>query len=251
MRVLSIDLDYIMSPVIELYNEVGYQADPIARWKNLFDNTAFKESHFYIDQGNLIYCYDLFLEAIKNCSSVSFGYEHDSILKVIANEKNLEIINIDHHDDMFHGYHSYNQSLSDDEILELEYKDLSNGCVPNEGNWGAWLHANGKLKSFTWIGNTTSRNKDRSDYITKNLMGKKYRATTRDDFYIFDKKFDHVFVCCSPQYLPKNHWHYFTMFILAYEVFSKKQVNLESLNKKYFVEKIHENVTDEIFQSLL
>ena len=251
MRVLSIDLDYIMGPVIELYNEVGYQADPVSRWKNLFDNTAFKESHFYIDQGNLIYCYDLFLEAMDKCSSVSFGYEHDAILHYIGDKEDLEIINIDHHDDMFHAHYSnLEEDLDDDEILMREYEDLKNGYTPNEGNWGAWLHAMGKLKSFTWIGNKTSANVDRSNFITENLMGKNYRATTREDFHIFNTEFDHIFVCCSPQYMPKNHWHYFTMFILAYEIFSKKEVDKTVLDKKYSIEKSHQNLTDEIFGSL-
>jgi len=250
MRVLSIDLDYIMGPVIELYNEVGYQSDPINRWQNLFDNTAFKESHFYIDQGNLVYCYDLFLEAIKSSPSVSFGYEHDSILYQIAENDNLEIINIDHHDDMFNGHYSeIDGNVDDQEILQMELDDLKNGAAPNEGNWGAWLYSQGKLKSFTWIGNKTSRNTDRTNFV-KGLLGKNYRTYSRDNFNIFNKKFDHVFVCCSPQYMPKNHWHYFTMFILAYEIFSKKKVDKSLLDKKYSTEKTRSNVTDEIFGSL-
>ena len=53
MKVLSIDLDYIMSPVIELYNNTFFDRNPTLRWEKLFDKTSFKESHFYIDQGNL------------------------------------------------------------------------------------------------------------------------------------------------------------------------------------------------------
>lgn len=64
------------------------------------------------------------------------------------------------------------EDLDDDEILMREYEDLKNGYTPNEGNWGAWLHAMGKLKSFTWIGNKTSANVDRLNFITENLMEK-------------------------------------------------------------------------------
>jgi len=81
-------------------------------------------------------------------------------------------------------------------------------------------------------------------------MGKNYHATTREDFHIFNTEFDHIFVCCSPQYMPKNHWHYFTMFILAYEIFSNKEVDKTVLDKKYSIEKSHQNLTDEIFGSL-
>ena len=34
MKVLSIDLDYIMGPVIELYNGLYYENHPTIRWDN-------------------------------------------------------------------------------------------------------------------------------------------------------------------------------------------------------------------------
>lgn len=40
------------------------------------------------------------------------------------------------------------------------------------------------------------------------------------------------------------------MFILAYEIFSKKEVDKTVLDKKYSIEKSHQNLTDEIFGSL-
>ena len=48
--------------------------------------------------------------------------------------------------------------------------------------------------------------------------------------YVIEFKFDHIFVCLSPQYIPKNHWHYFTMFMQACE-HSGKQVIVHE--KKY------------------
>ena len=77
MRVLSIDLDYIMGPSIELYNSLFFDDNQSTRWRNLFDNSNFKENHLVIDQGGLLYCFDVFLKALKNCENVSFGYEHD------------------------------------------------------------------------------------------------------------------------------------------------------------------------------
>ena len=79
-RVLSIDLDYIMSPSIEMYNNLVYDYNPSTRWRNILDHTAIRDNHIYIDQGNLLFCFDTFLKALQNCNSVSFGYEHDSIL---------------------------------------------------------------------------------------------------------------------------------------------------------------------------
>ena len=80
MRVLSIDLDYIMAPSIELYETLQHDANPTTRWNQLFDNSDFRDCHFILDQGNLLFCFDIFLRALKHCNNVSFGYEHDAIL---------------------------------------------------------------------------------------------------------------------------------------------------------------------------
>ena len=37
MRVLSIDLDYIMGPVIELYNGLMFNENPTIRWEQFFN----------------------------------------------------------------------------------------------------------------------------------------------------------------------------------------------------------------------
>ena len=74
MRVLSIDLDYIMGPVIELYNGLMFNDNPTLRWEQFFNRTDFNESHFRIDQSSLLFCYNTFLKALRNCDSVSFGY---------------------------------------------------------------------------------------------------------------------------------------------------------------------------------
>ena len=102
MRVLSIDLDYIMAPSIEIYNNLIYDYNPSTRWRNIFDQTALRDSHIFIDQGNLLFCFDTFLKAlVQSCDSVSFGYEHDSILFDIKDFSDMHLINIDHHDDVF------------------------------------------------------------------------------------------------------------------------------------------------------
>ena len=66
-------------------------------------NTDFNDKCFRIDQSNLLFCFNTFLKAIKNCQNVSFGYDHDAILSDIAKFDNIDLINIDHHDDFFHG----------------------------------------------------------------------------------------------------------------------------------------------------
>ena len=220
MRVLSIDLDYIMGPSIQIYNGLKFDPDPTIRWEQLFNTTDFDESHFRIDQSNLLFCYNTFLKALRNCDSdkVSFGYEHDSILFSIADQENIDLINIDHHDDVFGG--DYTQEMPDEEAYQMEFYELLKHDRVHEGNWGAWLGGKGKLNSFTWIGNANSGNKVRNQFNAEVVPN--YRNVEKEE-YIFDNyNFDYIFVCMSPQYIPPNYWHYFAMFISAFEEFSGK-----------------------------
>ena len=56
MKILCIDLDYFMSPTIQLYNNAFFDNNPLTRWNDLFNNTDFKENHLTIDQSNLLFC---------------------------------------------------------------------------------------------------------------------------------------------------------------------------------------------------
>ena len=139
MKVLSIDLDYIMGSVINVYDEIyDDHKNPLMRWKRLYDDFSFKESHFYIDNSSLIYCYHLFLKVIKKkrgkkSPSVSFGYDNDAILFSIGDYSDIDLINIDHHD-----------CIGSDDDPEKEYEQVQNNRV-NNSNWVSWLHANNKL----------------------------------------------------------------------------------------------------------
>jgi hypothetical protein len=242
MKVLSIDLDIIMGSVLEIYQGLRWDDNPTVRWKVLYETSDFKESNFYIDQDALLFCYETFLKALKNCNSVTFGYDHDSILYDIAKYNNIDIVNIDHHDDMFHM--SFKDYADGYDALKLEYEMISTANHINEGNWGSWLNSQNKLRSFTWIRNQTSRNVDRIDFI-RNLLGDKFQSYLRSEYQFKDYNFDHIFVCLSPQYIPQNHWHYFTMFMMAYEEYTGKKINLIA-NKKFENEIKFNQVTNEI-----
>ena len=243
MRVLSIDLDYIMGPSIELYNSLFFDNNPTTRWRDLFDNSNFKENHLVIDQGSLLYCFDVFLKALKDCENVSFGYEHDSILYDIKDFSNIDLINIDHHDDVLGG--DYSGSM-DYEIwkngLEKEYFEIVNDNRVHEGNWIAWLASQKKLNSCVWIGNENSGNKSRN-FFNEQIVPN-YLNVEKENYKFDNYKFEHIFVCLSPQYIPKNHWHYFSMFIKVYEQFSGKDAIIH--NKKYEHELRNLKVNDEI-----
>lgn len=243
-KVLSIDLDYIMGPSIEIYNDILFDEDPMTRWKHLYEFTDFKESLFYIDQSSLIYCYDVFLKALKNCSNVGFGYEHDEILFELQNHENIEILNIDHHDDVF--CYDFSDNFPGDNLTsELEALRLHERV--HEGNWGAWLHLKGKLNRLDWITNVNSRNLKKNDFNYEFLGRDKYETYTRNKYIFKDYNFDYIFVCLSPQYMPQAHWHYFTMFMMAYETYTGKKVDVNTFAKRKFMqEKKFNQVTDEI-----
>ena len=237
-KVLSIDLDYIMGPTIELYQHEKYYENPTIRWERLFESTHFKENQFYIDQSNLMYCYSAFLRALtrnKKKPEVLFGYDHDSILYLIGNESNIELINIDHHDDVLHGSFigEIGDREEDTEDLEKELHCLKKYHAVNEGNWGAWLHVHDKLKSFTWIYNKNSANLDRN-FFNEKILGDKYSTSLKQDYEFEDYDFDYIFVCLSPQYVPPAHWHYFTMFMATYEEILSQKPSVVSDRKFEF-----------------
>lgn len=241
MKVLSIDLDYIMGPTIELYNGLFFDQNASTRWRNLFERSDFRENHIFIDQSNLMFCYNAFLKSLKHCKDVSFGYDHDSILYKISDFSDIELINIDHHDDVFAA------DYRDDyyEFLEKEYSEIIESNKVHEGNWVAWLANKDKIKSYTWIGNKNSANKIRNDFNSKIVPN--YLNIEKENYKFDNYNFDHIFVCLSPQYIPKNHWHYFSMFISAFEEFTEKSANIISwATKKYEIELRHSKVTDEI-----
>jgi len=244
MRVLSIDLDYIMEPSIEIYNDVVYDHNPETRWRNLFEQTPFRDNSFEINISNLMYCYNTFLKAIKECESVSFGFSHDAILFELDNyEEPIDLINIDHHDDVFNG--DYIGDMGVNEGLSKEYFEMESGGRINEGNWIAYLKSKEKLNSYTWIRNENSKNVEWTQFNAELIGQDNYIHTVRD-FYLIEEyeKFDHVFVCLSPQYIPHRFWHYFAMFISVYEELNGQPANV--ISKTFESEQRYLKTSDEI-----
>ena len=102
------------------------------------------------------------------------------------------------------------------------------------------------MSSFTWICNPNSGNLNRNDFNFE-LLKEKYKTYDRTQYEFYDYKFDEIFVCLSPQYIPKNHWHYFTMFMIAYEKYTGKKVDTSSIGKRKFEQEIrHNQVTNAI-----
>lgn len=244
MRVLSIDLDYIMAPSIEIIYGMFHDENPSTRWRNLYEGTSIRDHHLQIDTTNLMFCYNLFLKSLKKSKSVSFGYDHDDILYYIDKFQDIDLINIDHHDDVFSGDFT-NLCKTQDESIGKEYGEIINSNRVHEGNWIAWLASKNKINSCLWVRNENSRNVKRNPYNEKIVPN--YSDCLKEEFNLDNYNFDHIFVCLSPQYIPQIHWHYFSMFITAYEEFTGKGASILSwATKKYELELRHSKVTDEI-----
>lgn len=232
-----------MGPTIEDYGVVNFHRNPTIRWDRFFSKSDSKESDFYIDKSNLLFCYNLFLKCLKTCNDVSFGYDHDSILFSISNYNNIDLINIDHHDDVFGGeYINGPDDLAFENGHKMELYEIVKHNRVHEGNWGAWLAVNDKLKSFTWIGNKYSSNKDRNKINSEIVPN--YLNVEKENYKFDSYNFDHIFVCMSPQYIPPNCWHYFPMFISAYEEFSGKDAIIYT--EKYETHVRHQRLHNEI-----
>ena len=113
---------------------------------------------------------------IYDHEDITIAYLHDKIYSLITHGYNeYNIINIDHHHDFCYG-----------EMNRL-----------TEGNW--LFHACNVFKNkinYTWISNPTS---DHTNYLQyKEIKHLKSYVFDHHISYIKQKKFDKLFLCCSP-----------------------------------------------------
>jgi len=216
MNVLSIDIDFISSPSIELYSyDISGTEDPHLRWQEIFSETGLKESDLNINPHNIMFIQEIFLKALEYNPKVDFGLTHDSILFELMKFKDkVNIINIDHHHDI---YYDNNDGKH---ILKYNY--------PKESTWVKYLQNEEKLNSYTWIHNTNSNLEglELLEFTTPTIH------TLKEDFSL-DTKIDYIYLCLSPQYLPKIHWFYFFMLKNMYEIIKNKKININT--EKYLI----------------
>ena len=254
MRILSIDLDYIMGPTIGEYEADFWNDNSGVRWDNFFRfKPEIKESDLYFDKGHLFYIFKLFNKCLHNGVETSFAYDHDNILYHIGDKTDLEIINIDHHHDViYHGDMIWKEISPDGSPSSKgnkhEYRHVKMNNDIDEGCWIAYLRAQNRIKSYTWISSQHSIDgvpEKEMEYFTGLIPN--MRTATKEEYDILDYDFDHMHLCLSPQYMPPAHWHLYTLFLIAYEVYTGKKVNLGEIgNKKFEMSIRHLNVTNEI-----
>ena len=196
-NILSIDLDYIAEPYIQLYSKIQNEYSVEKQWGDVFNDPALTGNNFDINPENLIYALDIFSRSLIKCKNVAFGITHDSILFELEDKDNLNIVNIDHHHDIMY---------PPGHMLDLKYD------LVYEGSWIEYLHRKSKIKKYVWIRNKNSWPLQ-SDKCPTTLKWKSYLKNE----YQFEIIPDLIFVCLSPAYIPKFHWFYFKIFMNLYK----------------------------------
>jgi hypothetical protein len=237
MKLLSIDLDYIMEPSIGIYEDIGWDDHPSKRWKNYFSESD--NTNLSINEKNLQYCFSIFLKAINNCDNIHFSYNHDSILDNITDCDDIDLINIDHHDDIIYPFHDIPKDDPNFNKLELKslsfsYEEIKRNNQVHEGNWISLLSIQNRINSYTFIGNQESINfsKSKKSFIKSKIP--KFQYFTRDQYVFDDYNFDQIFMCLSPQYIPPCHWHYFSLFLIAAEEITGKKIDYSDMPIRKF-----------------
>lgn len=249
MRVLSIDLDYCMDSCLDLTDNhrlnPWLDENPIIKWKVLKEFTPIPDKSVFIDDDKVDYCWDIFTKALKHCDSVMFGYDHDAILYRLEMDDayDLEIINIDYHADLLNA-NPYADAIEvfgndDMEMLSYEYDTFQDGRVM-EGNWVGWLDWKGKVKDYTWIhgirslGGPDDGSTGRFSETYHELFSSNLNYHLKENFTFDDYKFDFIFVCLSPGYVPQKFWNIFTKYLSEYEKVTGKPYKL--INRKYEID---------------
>ena len=197
-NVLTIDLDFIAEPYIQLYYNMVTENSVEKTWDLVFSNPALTGNNFDINPDNVIYALDIFSRSLAKCKNVAFGITHDSILFELEDKDNLNIVNIDHHHDIMY---------PPEHLADLKYD------IVYEGDWIEYLHKKSKMEKYVWIRN------ENSFHLHINCPTSLEWSTYLKTEYQYEMIPDLTYVCLSPAYIPKFHWFYFKIFMNLYKAF--------------------------------
>jgi len=189
MNILSIDFDWIMEPSIGIYNDFCFDE------KKLNDHIPIKDSIRFKPQYEKFYQLNYYLKKIKETiddpTHIVFADYHGEIVKYICEVWNIKepfnLYNIDHHHDL--GYKKNNIEILKDGLRSSNWASL----CPN-------------IKEYNWIGNKNSDQSTLTPEIISNVP--KFNPSTNIHL-IKDIKFDYVFICLSPGWIPDELFYLF------------------------------------------
>jgi hypothetical protein len=204
MNILSIDIDFITSNYGHIV--IGDDFNPKHKWENIIENLNGDESILQIDYDNLSFLMSVYIKALNNSKKIIFAINHHTILQELEKENynNLNIINIDHHHDIFYG-----------DVESLEFFEKYNNV--NCGNWIWKLELSNKISSYHWIKNETSD--IFNDGISRGKTPKNYKSFLKHniEYDIYNLTYDLLFITLSPDYIAPKHWFYYDMMMKMYE----------------------------------
>ena len=202
-KVLSIDMDYIMGPSIQLYNDCAGN-DEFRQgkfWEKVNQLRGLDEFLKY-DEKSLLYVMELFAKnaAALKPENIFFASEHDMILEFLCADEakkdfRFDIYNVDHHHDIY-----YNPQQKS-EVDRFDFACLA--------NWVYYLGKNHKIEKYHWISNNLSQPFDKNEL--HNLIFPVDFDTAKKRKNLFDIDFDYVFVCRSAEYFPDKFKHFFEL----------------------------------------
>lgn len=190
MNVLSIDFDIIMAPSINLYNNMV----PGIKWDDLLKslpNLATTPADLNIYSDILRYL----LRVVDKTSPIYIAYSHSFIKNYLQYDYDLNIVNIDHHHDIFY----------DGKDAECKLQDCT--CA----NWVKYFHDQGQLKSYTWVHNDNSANPNFDVEFDYN------KIPLRE--FKFAESYDKYFICLSPEWVPP---YYHSLFYTILDCLNEK-----------------------------
>jgi len=195
MNAVSIDMDYIMKPVINLYNDLSNSMNPDRVWDTI-NKVRNIDEFAKIDEKNFL----LILKTIskilskysENKTKIVFAENHDYILEDLTKHPNIKLINIDHHHDI-----SYSPEQARD-VDQFDYTTVA--------NWVWYLDKYKLLSEYTWV-----RNENSDQYKGAEMTGRFTELIEPKDIDLntIDNRVDLLFICKSRSWIYPKFIIYF------------------------------------------
>ena len=184
MNVLSIDIDWIMEPSIQAYNDFIYTNNGLS-----LDDILLRHMpgiSVEADFSKYLKIVRLLLKNIKEAQQTGWAQRHDDIVYFLDLKDNqkINLFNVDHHHDI-----NYSDIRPDNKYFKL-----------NCGNWIDYLASKNQINMYTWISNKTSIPPD--DQLLQALPN---YIECKDIDMLDNMTFDKIFVSCSPEWIPKKY----------------------------------------------
>ena len=144
---------------------------------------------------------NLILELSKDISysNICVAFSHEHIGQFLKNDKDLEIINIDHHHDL--GY-------DEDDSYEK--------CTC--ANWAYYLFKQGKLDKYIWLNNNNSDIMPPPRHEA-NFFSELFCDINETSYINRFGRPDKIFICLSPEWVPSQ---YHPLFFLMLDLLNKQ-----------------------------